>query len=112
MTQVEFENEVFRLLVEKEEGKDLLTMQYESSTISREYTGFGFFTNFEFNEPINKLKIKDKVIRSVHIMDNKDNCIGEVILFIKSGFIVMLEGYSFDSPWPTNYDNLYFKTIL
>ena len=77
--------------------------QYEKAhVIKREFTGHGFFTNFEVTDPADSLG------------EGYDNQLGNLtvefpgvkygacfVLFIKNGFIEMLEGaVNGDDPWP------------
>lgn len=74
----------------------------------RELSGSGFFTSF-----INKSKVNSKTIDEF----KKELKFGDVhaeidglqfgagfLLYVESGKITMLEGYSYDEPWPEKCD--------
>ena len=88
---------------ENPEFADKIMAQYNKArVINREFTGHGFFTNFEVTDPADSLG------------EGYDNQLGNLtvefpgvkygacfVLFIKNGFIEMLEGaVNGDDPWP------------
>ena len=100
----QFEREVIEMIAKEDprfEAKILA--QYENAHVTgREFTGHGFFTNFEVTDPADSLG------------EGYDNQLGNLtvefpgvkygacfVLFIKNGFIEMLEGaVNGDDPWP------------
>lgn len=86
---------------EKPDTLELLRSQYASADVlKREFTGVGFFTNFVVN---------DKSL----VLSGKENFelgyLGEIndvqygvgfVLFVREGFISMLEGYTYGESWP------------
>lgn len=100
-----------RIIAENGDLVDSLGRQYAASkVISREFTGFGFYTSFE---------ILDKSLR----LENKANLeLGNAeamlaglkygmgfVLFIRDGFIKTLEGYTYDEPLPFKFFEYSFK---
>ena len=79
-----------------------LRRQVESAVVAkREMTGVGFFTTVSVLDP------------SIRLPDHRSLTIGDVfaeidglkngagfVLFVKDGGIHMLEGFSYDEPWP------------
>jgi hypothetical protein len=100
----QFEREVMEMIAKENPKFEAKIMaQYEKAhVIKREFTGHGFFTNFEVTDPADSLG------------DGYDNQLGNLtvefpgvkygacfVLFIKNGFIEMLEGaVNGDDPWP------------
>lgn len=84
-------------------------MQYESSKIkSREFTGFEFFTNFEVPDNID-LNVNNSTFQlgDVDASYNGVKSAYGFVLFIKDGFISMLEGYcNLLDHWQMNYDSI------
>jgi hypothetical protein len=94
------------LLEKKGEPFDTIRRQMAHAQVTnREFTGVGFFT--EFSLP------KHAEIRR----DLPDSTIGNVtaefpglqhgagfLLFIRNGVVTMLEGYTYDEPWPAHID--------
>ena len=84
---------------------DMLRLQLENCKVTgREMTGCGFFLN---------LAVPDDMPRSIGL----DTQFGDVLavlpglengagflLYLKDGLLDMLEGYSFDEPWPISTD--------
>ena len=99
-----FEREVIEMIAkENPEFADKIMAQYNKArVINREFTGHGFFTNFEVTDPADSLG------------EGYDNQLGNLtvefpgvkygacfVLFIKNGFIEMLEGCVYgNDPWP------------
>lgn len=69
---------------------------------SRELTGYGFFTELEVDRTLpaaatstDKLRIGDVNAK----ISGLDHGAG-FVLFVNAGYLDMLEGYSYDEPWP------------
>ena len=100
----QFEREVMEMIAKENPKFEAKIMaQYEKArVIKREFTGHGFFTDFDITDPADSLG------------DGYDNQLGNLtvefpgvkygacfVLFIKNGFIEMLEGaVNGDDPWP------------
>ena len=100
----QFEREVMEMIAKENPKFEAKIMaQYEKAhVIKREFTGHGFFTDFDITDPAYSLG------------DGYDNQLGNLtaefpgvkygacfVLFIKNGFIEMLEGaVNGDDPWP------------
>lgn len=94
------------LLDEKGEPFDIIRQQLAHASVTkRVFTGVGFITDF--------FVPKDASIRR----DLPDATLGDVgmefpslqhgagfLLFIRNGVITMLEGYTYDEPWPESID--------
>jgi hypothetical protein len=99
----EFEHAVMQQLLEEETLINrLLREQYKKArVVKREFTGVGFFTNFEI--PNNVLRITEPVERGYGnvICDiNGIKDFGGFVLFIEKGVMTCLEGYTFYDEWP------------
>jgi hypothetical protein len=74
---------------------------------SRENTGVGFFTNFSVPPEIERIPNR----RSLHLSDvnatasNVAHGIG-FVLFVCDGALEMLEGFTYDEPWPLEISDL------
>ena len=79
-----------------------LRRQFETSTVTnREFTGVGFFTTF--GVPVSVPKVAEG--KSFKFGDVNASVAGlqhgaGFLLFVKDGVLKMLEGYSYDEPWP------------
>jgi len=109
------ETAVIDLILDTEgEPFDTIRQQLAHATIvKRESTGVGFFTEF--------LVPSDTPVRR----DLPDATIGDVgaqfptlqrgagfLLFIRGGVVTMLEGYTYDEPWPKSTDQFTVHRVL
>ena len=110
MNHEELEKKLMEMLLS---GDDIvleeLRIQYNNSVVeSREFTGVGFFTNFNIIPGILPLaNSKNFVFGDINAtIEGTKNSLG-FILFVRDGYISMLEGYTYGSDkWPDNYSNL------
>ena len=100
-----------RIIAEDSTMSVILEKQYKSSKVlSREFSGFGFFTNFEI------------IDKSLKLPDNQNFELGNVqlkleglklgagfVLFIRNGLIKTLECYTYDEPWPAIINTYTFE---
>ena len=98
-----FEREVMMFLAkEKPEFEAQIMAQYDKCRIkSREFTGVGFYTNFEITDPADSFG--NGIIEpfgSLHVDFPGLKYGSGYVLFVKDGFITMLEGYTYGEVWP------------
>jgi hypothetical protein len=113
MNQIEFE----KLLMEKLLAGDDpvlggLRDQFQNSIIeSRKFTGAGFFSYFNVNIGIGPVADgKTFQIGGVHASFNQIKEAFGFVLFVKHGYLSMLEGYTLTSEnWPSEYSNVILK---
>jgi len=104
----DFELAAIRLILEREAREyPALMKQIESLLVSkREFSGVGFFTNFEIprqdssNITFPKLVLGNSVIAKLPGL--KNDC--GFALFIGEEGIEMLEGFTYGEPWPDSTD--------
>lgn len=87
-----------------------LRQQFARCTVAqREFTGFGFYTT---------LVVPDDVSRIAGVDIKFGDVIAEIpelpsgagfLLYIKDGVLDMLEGYSYDEPWPSSISSFNLK---
>lgn len=79
------------------------------SAEKREFTGFGFYTT---------LVVPENIQRTAGLDFKFGDVIGEIpgllsgagfLLYVKDGVLDMLEGYSYDEPWPTSVNDFNLK---
>lgn len=115
MNHFEFETKLLDILLAGE-NKTLkgLRLQLNNSTIiSREFTGAGFFSSFSVKKGIpDVFQGKSFQISDVHASyKNIENAFG-FVLFIKKGYLSTLEGYTLlVSKWPKEYSSVILKYI-
>lgn len=74
------------------------------SVVQREFTGCGFYTTLSTSADATRIPHFDAKFGDV-IADIAGLANGAgFLLFIKDGLLDMLEGYSFDEPWPLSTD--------
>ncbi len=81
-----------------------LRQQYAAATVKgREFSGVGFFTNFQVPSTAPRVSPPDFELGAHTLLqlDGLKHGAG-VVLFVRKGVLDMLEGYTFDEPWPTN----------
>lgn len=91
-----------KLLAAEDEVFAILREQLEAASVSRrEMTGVGFFSHFSIPEAVRRLPGN----RSFKFGDVMATLAGlnygaGFLLYIEDGLLSMLEGYSFEEPWP------------
>ncbi len=97
------EEQVLEMLLRgQDEVLDVLRQQVKDAQVSsREITGVGFFTNFEVPAEAPRVRARPKFeLGDVNGMaDNVKYGLG-FLLFVNDGALSMLEGYTYDEPWP------------
>ena len=91
------------LLAGDEPGLPELRSQLAASLVSRrEHSGVGFFTHFDVPPSVPSLGLKRRVVLGdVHgRLRAVEHGVG-FLLFIDDGRLAMLEGFTYDDPWPT-----------
>lgn len=106
MNQKEFENKLIEMLLDGEnEILSLLRKQYEQSkVVSREFSDVGFYTSF-FIQNRDDLCLNGKSFYIGDVDGTVNDIEGAIgfILYIKNGYISLLEGYTnIIDKWPAN----------
>lgn len=99
-----FENDVITAIIKKEtEISENLYEQYiHSNVVSREFTGYGFYTAYAV-DPKYKIKtIKNAMLGEINASINDLKHGAGFILYISDGLIDMLECYTYDESFPLN----------
>jgi hypothetical protein len=93
-----------KLLNGKSETFQVLFKQYLAlQVVGRELTGVGFWTNFSI--PASTVKLSGSPsfwFGDVHAKIDGLELGAGFELLVKDGYLRMLEGYSYDEPWPEN----------
>ncbi len=110
MDHIEFEKKLMEMLLRGSDDVLVgLRNQYCNSNIeSRRFTGAGFLTHFKVKAGIGPAADgRTFQIGDVNaIINGVKNQIG-FVLFIKNGYLSMLEGYTLSADfWPSDYSNL------
>jgi uncharacterized Zn finger protein (UPF0148 family) len=98
----EFEKEVMEKIMEKDTSINaILKEQYKKArVVSRDFTGVGFFTDFELAD--DAPNIEEEVAYGygnvTAIINDFYQC--GFVLFIKDGKMICLEGYTAQDEWP------------
>lgn len=98
-----------KLLAGKSEMYQILQKQlYALRVKERKMTGVGFFTRFSFPDDVRKLPGRETFdIGDVSAeLQNLKHGAG-FVLFIDDGLINMLEGFTYDEPWPHDISNFH-----
>jgi hypothetical protein len=101
------EKEVLDMLLDKSEEPYATIKQQLSQAVvtKREFTGVGFYTHFKVptGQSI-RYDLPDMTIGDVGAeLSNLLHGAG-FLLFIRHGIVEILEGYTYDEPWPTKID--------
>lgn len=84
-----------------------------ASVKTREMTGTGFFTEFKLSPNAKPLPALSGKIKIGDVLATAKGLRGGMgfILDINNGFIELLEGYTYDEPWPDQLDEvcLYYE---
>ena len=100
-----------RIIIEDLTMFEVLEKQYKSAkVISREFSGFGFFTNFEITDKSLKLTERQNFeLGNVQLKLEGLKLGAGFVLFIRDGLIKTLECYTYDEPWPTSIATYAFE---
>jgi len=101
----QFESDVMKKIITEDLSiSDLLKEQYRFATVTkRSFTGVGFFTDFEITD--RSLAIPGHLnleLGKVHAKIEGLEFGAGFVLFIRDGMLGMLEGYTYNEPWPTD----------
>lgn len=109
MLQEELEETVTNMLLDcKDEIFTMLKKQYlQSTVVSREFTGRGFFTTFSVPNELSINNISGIIGDVQATLEGNPNETYMFILFIRDGKVDTLEGVSFYN-WDFEYDKLNF----
>jgi hypothetical protein len=81
----------------------------ECTLVKREFTGFGFYTYLAVPEKYNKTEGLDVTFGDVIAeIPNLPSGSG-FLLYVRNGVLDMLEGYSYDEPWPSKIESFNLK---
>ena len=91
-----------RIIAEDSIIAEVLEKQYKSArVISREFSGVGFFTNYEISD--NSLRLADSLNLELGNtqarLEGLKHGVG-FVLFIRDGLIKTLECFTYGEPWP------------
>ena len=101
----QFESDVMRrIIAENADISDVLTKQYQSAkVIGRDFTGVGFFTDFEIPDADLRLTSHSNLeLGAVQVKLESLKFGAGFVLFIRDGLIQSLECYTYGEPWPEN----------
>lgn len=102
----QFEYDVMkRIITENIDLVDRLEQQFDSATVvSRKFTGFGFYTNYDIKDKNSRLKDASNLeLGNVQAkLDGLKYGMG-FVLFIRDGLIKTLEGYTYEEPLPSQF---------
>lgn len=77
----------------------------------REFTGFGFYTTLAIPEDLHRTAGLDvKFGDVVGKLSELSSGVG-FLLYVKDGVLDMLEGYSYDEPWPSSIGSFSLKYV-
>ena len=101
------ENEVLDMLLDKS-GEPFVTVRQQLSqavVAKREFTGVGFYTHFNLPTGLSiRYDLPDMTIGDVGAEFSNLRHGAGFVLFIRHGVVDILEGYTYDEPWPTIID--------
>ena len=109
MNHIEFEKKLMDMLLDGDDDVlEGLREQYRNSTVeSREFTGVGFFTNFIINTDVPPVAGgRNFVFGDVFTDFGSFETSSGFLLFIKDGYLSMLEGWTVADYWPDNYSGI------
>lgn len=106
------EKAVLDMMLDKPgERFEVIRRQLACATVSkRRFSGVGFFTDFvvpidaAVQRDLPNMEIGDVVAEFPSVQHGAG-----FVLFIRNGVVRMLEGYTYDEPWPENTDEFSLK---
>jgi len=107
-------NVIKQIITEDSTIAEKLLLQYKSAkVIKREFTGVGFYTDFEIQDKSTVILTDfNSELGSLHVtLPELKYGIG-FVLFIRNGFISLLEGYTYgEEQWPDNITEYTFYKV-
>ena len=102
-----FEEDVFEKLIERSPLREHLAKQLKAASITkREYTGVGVFIYFRLPQDIQPLEEFTNFDLSQVTMEIEGLAHGAgAVLFVRNGFLDMLEFYTYTESWPDKIQN-------
>ena len=113
MNQFEFENCVINYLAQgNSTGVKLLEQQFSNARVtSREMTGAGFFVCYLVDRSKTRPFKVDVSFGDLAISFDGLQFGAGAVVHIRSGYIEMLECYSYDEDWPEQYENVTIRYV-
>lgn len=106
----DFENDVIqKLLAGNCETYRILLSQIEHANVSRTYTGVGFFLDFDVPSHLPTVEPKKFRVGDVHADIAGLKFGAGFILFVEDGSAKLLEGFSYEEPWPDHVDDYHLR---
>jgi hypothetical protein len=102
VSQEEFEKSLMILILQGEHPVlSILRQQYATAkVVSREFSGVGFFTEFEVSETAPLVEPPNFAAGNVDIQLQNLPIGAGCVLFVRDGKLACLECYTFSEPWP------------
>ncbi|MCL1987266.1 MAG: hypothetical protein FWG64_04765 [Firmicutes bacterium] len=103
-----FESKVMNAIINENANISyFLKQQYSiAKIVSREFTGVGFFTEFEISDKSLKLDKSPNLTLGTISAEIKGLNFGMgFVLFVNDGLIATLEGYTYSEPWYGTVEN-------
>ena len=103
-TLTDFEKTVLECLLDGDDAI-LATLRQQLNACAhfeREFTGSGFYLKFEIPEDVQRVKPTDFHFGDVSATSDGLEHGAGFVLFVRNGVLDMLEGYSFEEPWPAS----------
>jgi hypothetical protein len=110
MTNDELEQCVLDYLIAgADDEREVLRQQAKVRLVRRrENTGVGFFTEFEVPKDVPRTKNLNFELGAHTAVSNLEHGVG-FALFVRAGTLSMLEGFTYDEPWPGEFSYLHWK---
>lgn len=107
---IEFENVIFDLSVKTgtfvlESDRKIIMEQYNNCTHDIEITGKGFYDNIVVSKNSAKLSNENFLPGGVYIKFINSNIALSMEIFLKDGYIQMLEFYTYEQEWYGEIEN-------
>ncbi|MCL2341970.1 MAG: hypothetical protein FWC53_02770 [Firmicutes bacterium] len=107
----DFINEIMNCFINNYKESSIIEKQFDISKIDIEETGAGFYINFNVEKTLKDENIEDCEINNVYIEINNQNPAAGCLIFVRDGYINLLEIYTYIGDWPDNINSyrIYYK---
>lgn len=107
---LDFEKDIFEICLNNEinlseQEKNILRLQYLNCTHKITKTGYGFYDDIVIMDNIECIDGNDSILGGIYVKFHEKNPDVSIAIFIRCGYIVQLEFYTYEQEWYGEIEN-------